>query len=108
MSDKIDTVSNLTLNQMLNKYRVKKSKDEKAEKAIITHTTFGIDKRNNSSYFVPDEKIEQFYNCILNAEPQPSITEQIQNKDMSAIKKMYILILTLNKKEKRALLVRKM
>ena len=88
MSGKIDTVSNLTLNQMLNKYRVKKSKDEKAEKAIITHT--GLEGPYKGSYFVPDEKMEQLYNCILNAESQPSITEQIQNKDMSAVKKMYI------------------
>ena len=56
MSEKINAVSNVTLKKMLKECRIKKSKDPKAEKAIISHTGMGDD--DMGSYFVPDEKME--------------------------------------------------
>ena len=56
---------------------------------LPSHTGLGNDDIG-SYLFTTDEEIEVLHKCILNAKKQPSITEQIQDKDLKAIKKVFI------------------
>lgn len=59
------------------------------DKISPSHT--GLGKDDMGKYlFTTDEETEVLYKCILNAKTHPSITEQIQDKDLAAIKKVFI------------------